>query len=76
MDTCGSPPTVAPSIGAWADLKSLHKGLDESVAACYGWPKSVAQDDAEIVRLFTALNEEITEGRRDYAPFGTVGELV
>jgi len=25
--------------GAWADLKRLHQQLDESVAACYGWPK-------------------------------------
>ena len=56
--------------GAWADLKKLHKVLDESVAACYGWPRSVAQDDAEIVQRLTALNREITEGRRAYDPFG------
>ena len=24
--------------GAWADLKTLHQALDESVAACYGCP--------------------------------------
>ena len=55
--------------GAWVDLKKLHRALDESVAACYGWPRSVAQDDAEIVRRLTALNQEITEGRLDYDPF-------
>lgn len=38
------------------DLKKLHKQLDEAVAACYGWPRSVAQDAPEIVRRFTALN--------------------
>lgn len=27
--------------GAYADLKKLHKQLDETVAAGYGWPKSV-----------------------------------
>jgi hypothetical protein len=60
--------------GAWADLTKLHRVLDESVAACYGWPKSVAQNDAEIVRRLTALNTEITQGRRTYNPFGTAGD--
>lgn len=35
--------------GAYTDLKKLHKLLDEAVAACYGWPKSSAQNSAEIV---------------------------
>ena len=56
--------------GAWADLRKLHQILDESVAACYGWTRSVAQDDAEIVRRLTALNKEISEGRCAYDPFG------
>ena len=60
--------------GAWADLKTLHQALDESVAACYGWSRSVAQDDAEIVRRLTALNKEITEGGRAYDPFAAVGD--
>ena len=60
--------------GAWADLKTLHQALDESVAACYGWPRSAAQDDAEIVRRLTALNKEITEGGRAYDPFAAVGD--
>lgn len=55
--------------GAWADLKDLHRQLDVAVADCYGWPASVAQDDREIVRRLTELNREITEGRREYAPF-------
>lgn len=55
--------------GAWADLKALHRELDVAVADCYGWPASVAQDDREIVRRLTELNREITEGRREYAPF-------
>ena len=55
--------------GAWADLKALHRELDVAVAACYGWPASVAQDDREIVRRLTELNREISEGRREYAPF-------
>lgn len=55
--------------GAWTDLKALHRELDEAVADCYGWPRSIAQDDAEIVRRLTALNRDIAEGRREYAPF-------
>ena len=55
--------------GAWTDLTALHRELDEAVVACYGWPASVAQDDREIVRRLTELNREITEGRREYAPF-------
>ncbi len=55
--------------GAWTDLTALHRELDVAVAACYGWPASVAQDDREIVRRLTELNREITEGRRPYVPF-------
>ncbi len=55
--------------GAFTDLRDLHKQLDDAVAACYGWPTSVAQDDAELVRRLTALNKEITTGMRSYDPF-------
>jgi len=55
--------------GAWADLKALHKVLDEAVADCYGWPRSVAQDAKELVRRLTDLNREITQGDRPYDPF-------
>ena len=30
--------------GGLADLKALHRDLDITVAGCYGWPASVAQD--------------------------------
>ena len=59
--------------GAWRDLAVLHRELDEAVAACYGWPASVAHDDAELVRRLTELNREIAEGRRPYDPFGETG---
>ncbi|MFI0791190.1 DNA methyltransferase [Micromonospora rubida] len=55
--------------GAYADLKNLHRELDEAVAACYGWPKSIAQDKDEIARRLFALNAEIAAGQRPYAPF-------
>jgi len=55
--------------GGFQDLKKLHKALDEAVAEAYGWPKSVAQDSAELVRRLRALNREIAEGKRPYAPF-------
>lgn len=55
--------------GAYADLKALHRGVDEAVADCYGWPKTVAQDDKELVARLTELNRQIVEGERDYDPF-------
>lgn len=44
--------------GGFQDLKALHKQLDEAVAEAYGWPKSVAQDNAELVARLRALNRE------------------
>ena len=38
--------------GAWLD--GLHRRLDEAVAAAYGWPADIAEDDA-LARLL-ALN--------------------
>jgi hypothetical protein len=55
--------------GAWTDLKALHQSLDEAVAACYGWPAKVAQDDGEIVRRLVDLNRRIVESELPYAPF-------
>lgn len=55
--------------GAWTDLAALHRELDEAVAACYGWPATVAQDDAELVRRLLALNVEIAAGVKVYDPF-------
>jgi hypothetical protein len=40
-----------------------------AVAECYGWPRAVAQDERELVRLLTERNREISEGRQEYAPF-------
>lgn len=56
--------------GGFTDLAALHKKLDVAVAAAYGWPASVAQDSAELVRRLTARNREIAEGGRAYNPFG------
>lgn len=59
--------------GAWADLTALHRDLDVAVAAGYGWPAAAAQDDDELVNRLTALNREIAEGGRAYAPFDHLG---
>lgn len=56
--------------GAFADLRNLHKRLDEAVAAAYGWPASIAQDADEMNRRLLQLNREIVAGERPYAPFG------
>ncbi|MET7947697.1 DNA methyltransferase [Micromonospora sp. NPDC005324] len=55
--------------GAYADLRKLHRELDEAVAACYGWPKGIAQDKHEIAQRLLALNAEIAAGQRPYDPF-------
>lgn len=55
--------------GAFEDLRALHKELDEAVAQCYGWPKSSAQNDEDLVVRLSALNKEIAEGARPYTPF-------
>jgi hypothetical protein len=62
--------------GAWADLKVLHKELDEAVVDCYGWPRSAAQDAAELVRLLIERNREIIEDARPHDPFGSPGGAV
>jgi hypothetical protein len=40
------------------------------VAESYGWPKSVAHDDDDMVQRLLKLNREITAGERGYDPFG------
>jgi hypothetical protein len=55
--------------GAWADLRALHRRLDEAVAVAYGWPASVAQDADETNRRLLELNRAIAAGERPYAPF-------
>jgi hypothetical protein len=55
--------------GAYTDLTALHRELDEVVADCYGWPRSIAQDDAELVRRLTERNREVAGGSRPYDPF-------
>jgi hypothetical protein len=56
--------------GAYTDLRKLHRGLDEAVAAAYGWPKAAARDSDEIVPRLLALNREIVAGNHRYDPFG------
>jgi hypothetical protein len=56
--------------GGYADLKALHRRLDDAVATCYGWPTSIAQDAEGVVRRLLQLNREIAAGDRPYDPFG------
>ncbi|HET9970333.1 MAG TPA: DNA methyltransferase [Streptosporangiaceae bacterium] len=56
--------------GAYADLKALHRKLDEAVAGIYGWPKVTAHDGDAIVQRLLELNREISAGKRRYDPFG------
>lgn len=60
--------------GAWTEIAGLHARLDQAVARSYGWPRTVAQDDAEIVRRLTARNLAVSGGRVPYLPFDPVGD--
>jgi hypothetical protein len=55
--------------GAYRDVADLHRRLDQSVAAAYGWPKSAAYDPQESNLRLLELNHEIAAGRVPYAPF-------
>lgn len=55
--------------GAWADLRELHRKLDEAVAVAYGWPRSIAQDSDETNRRLLELNRAIAAGEVPYNPF-------
>lgn len=39
------------------------------MAACYGWPRSGAQDDAGVARRLVARNASVASGSRPYDPF-------
>jgi len=58
--------------GAYRPLQDLHRGLDEAVAAAYGWPASAAHDSADSNRLLLELNRAIVAGEVAYEPFGPV----
>lgn len=55
--------------GAHKPLRELHRDLDLAVADAYDWPRRVAQDDDEIVRLLLERNLAISRGEINYAPF-------
>ncbi len=59
--------------GAYTDLTDLHRELDEQVADFYGWPKTIAQDDRELVHRLTDLNRAIATGD-PYSPFAYLDE--
>jgi hypothetical protein len=54
--------------GGYRDLADSHLRLDRAVAACYGWPRTVAEDRGELVSRLARLNVEVVAGR-PYAPF-------
>jgi hypothetical protein len=55
--------------GAYADLAKLHHDLDTEVIAAYGWPRSLVNDEDQIVQELLALNKGIAVGGRGYDPF-------
>lgn len=59
--------------GGFRNLAALHRELDVAVAAAYGWPASVAQEPAELVRRLTDLNRQIVQRERAYDPFQASG---
>ena len=55
--------------GAYADLRALHRDLDEAVAESFGWPRSAASAVRESNRLLLELNRRIAAGEVPYRPF-------
>jgi hypothetical protein len=58
--------------GAWADVRDLHRRLDEAVARAYGWPSTIAQDAVETNQRLLELNHSIDIGTQPYEPFGAM----
>lgn len=56
--------------GAFADLRQLHRALDEAVAVAYDWPVVAAHDSPTINRRLLELNRAVTTGEVAYGPFG------
>lgn len=56
--------------GAFTDLKSAHKRLDEAVCRSYGWPTPVLDERTEIVDRLYELNAKIAADPSAYDPFG------
>ena len=55
---------VEPAAGDFAPrLDVLHRTLDEAVCDAYVWPRSILDDDEEILRRLLALNLERGEGQ-------------
>ena len=55
--------------GAYAGLLAAHRRLDVAVAAAYGWPAAVAQDDDALVTRLVALNTAAADDPASYHPF-------
>jgi len=56
--------------GAYVALRKAHLRLDEAVVSTYRWPKTVAQDDVDLVRRLGELNTAVATVATDYQPFG------
>lgn len=62
--------------GAFGNLRSAHKRLDEAVCNSYGWPTSVLDDRTEIVERIYELNAKLAADPSSYDPFPKNGSAV
>jgi hypothetical protein len=44
--------------GAYADVRVMHRQLDEAIAAAYEWPKAVAHDAVDAVNSADGRSDE------------------
>ncbi|MDA2954110.1 MAG: hypothetical protein O2976_05800 [Actinomycetota bacterium] len=56
--------------GAFPDLQQAHADLDRAVAAAYGFPAELLDDEPALLDALFDLNEAAT-ANPDYAPFAT-----
>lgn len=54
--------------GAWSDISSLHRQLDETVTRAYGWKPAAVHDPLEIKARLAELHTSISDGA-PYDPF-------
>jgi hypothetical protein len=55
--------------GAWSEIDSLHRQLDEAVAHAYGWKPAIAHDPLEVKARLAELHASVVEGAL-YDAFG------
>lgn len=55
--------------GGYVEIAKVHRKLDGLVALCYGWSKSISQNDSEILKKLSELNQQVGKNKVEYEPY-------